>query len=437
MTIDTTRTGTEVGNYFVSNYPPFSQWKPEFVGEALAALDEPPRVDDPLGLYIHIPFCRKRCKFCYFKVYTDKKASEIEVYLDALIKENELYSRTRAFQGRQLRFAYFGGGTPSYVSEKQLHYLVEGLNRHVSWANAEEVTFECEPGTLQKSKLEALKEIGVTRLSLGIEHFDDEILEANGRAHLSPEIYRAYDWARAVGFPQINIDLIAGMMGESEEKWRDTVRRALELEPDSVTIYQMELPYNTVISQEMLQQGVTSPIADWATKRRWLNYAFEQFQERGYEIASATTIATTRKPCRFIYTDALWHGGDMIGLGVSSFSHFGGVNFQNAHNFEEYVRLLNDDKLPVLRAVSLTPKQRLIREMILQLKTGWLDAGYFLRKFGVEVWDEFRPVYERFKGEELLDRDNGTIKLTRRGLLKVDEILWEFFEPELKTVRYA
>jgi oxygen-independent coproporphyrinogen-3 oxidase len=302
MTIDTTRTGTEVGNYFVSNYPPFSQWKPEFVGEALAALDEPPRVDDPLGLYIHIPFCRKRCKFCYFKVYTDKKASEIEVYLDALIKENELYSRTRAFQGRQLRFAYFGGGTPSYVSEKQLHYLVEGLNRHVSWANAEEVTFECEPGTLQKSKLETLKEIGVTRLSLGIEHFDDEILEANGRAHLSPEIYRAYDWARAVGFPQINIDLIAGMMGESEEKWRDTVRRALELEPDSVTIYQMELPYNTVISQEMIQQGVTSPIADWATKRRWLNYAFEQFQERGYEIASATTIATTRKPCRFIYT---------------------------------------------------------------------------------------------------------------------------------------
>ena len=437
MTIDTTKTATEVGNYFVSNYPPFSQWKPEFVGEALAALDQPPRVDDPLGLYIHIPFCRKRCKFCYFKVYTDKNASEIEVYLDALIKENELYSRTRAFQGRQLRFAYFGGGTPSYVSEKQLHYLVEGLNRHVSWENAEEVTFECEPGTLQKSKLEALKEIGVTRLSLGIEHFDDQILEANGRAHLSPEIYRAYDWARAVGFPQINIDLIAGMMGESEEKWRDTVRRALELDPDSVTIYQMELPYNTVISQEMIKQGSASPIADWATKRRWLNYAFEQFQEHGYEVASATTVATTRKPCRFIYTDALWHGGDMIGLGVSSFSHFGGVNFQNAHNFEEYLRILKTDNLPLFRAVSLTPKQLMIREMILQLKTGLLDTGYFLKKFGVDVWDEFRPVYERFKGDKLLDRQNGTIELTRLGLLEVDEILWEFFEPELKTVRYA
>ena len=438
MTNDLAKTtGTEVGNYFVSNYPPFSQWKPESVREALAALDEAPRVNDPLGLYIHIPFCRKRCKFCYFKVYTDKNASEIEIYLDALIKENELYSRSPAFQGRQLRFAYFGGGTPSYVSEKQLHYLVDGLNRHVSWENAEEVTFECEPGTLQKSKLEALKEIGVTRLSLGIEHFDDEILEANGRAHLSPEIYRAYEWAREVDFPQINIDLISGMMGESEEKWRETVRRAIELEPDSVTIYQMELPYNTVISQDILKQGAASPIAGWDTKRHWLNDAFDQFQEHGYVIASATTLATTRKPCRFIYTDALWRGGDMIGLGVSSFSHFGGVNFQNAHNFEEYVRILSSDELPILRAVTLTPTQLLIREMILQLKNGSLDTAYFRNKFAVDVWEEFRPVYERLQSEQLLVREGEMINLTRRGILEVEHFLVEFFEPELKAVRYA
>lgn len=436
MTIESPKTGTDVGNYFVSNYPPFSQWKPEYVGEALAVLNRAPRIHDPLGLYIHIPFCRKRCKFCYFKVYTDKNASEIEVYLDALIKENELYSQMPAFQGRQLRFAYFGGGTPSYISEKQLHYLVSGLNDHVSWANAEEVTFECEPGTLHKAKLQALKDIGVTRLSLGIEHFDDEVLQLNGRAHLSPEIYRAYAWAREIDFPQINIDLISGMMGESEEKWRETVRRAIELEPDSVTIYQMELPYNTIISQDMLK-GAASPIADWATKRRWLNYAFDQFQENGYRIASTYTLVNGKKDCRFIYTDALWHGGDMIGLGVSSFSHFDGVNFQNAHNFEEYVRILNTGKLPLLRAVSLTPKQRLIREMILQLKTGSLDTGYFRNKFAVDVWQEFRPVYEKLDEEDLLKRENGTIQLTRRGLLGVEDFLLEFFEPELKTVRYA
>ncbi|MBO0799899.1 MAG: radical SAM protein, partial [Blastocatellia bacterium] len=208
---DLSKSKTEVGNYFVANYPPFSQWKPEYLPDALAALNQTPRREEPLGLYLHLPFCRKRCKFCYFKVYTDKNASEIERYLDALIRESEIYSGARALQGRQLRFAYFGGGTPSYISEKQLRYLIEGLNRHISWEHAEEVTFECEPGTLRKSKLETLKGIGVTRLSLGIEHFDDRILAANGRAHLSPEIYRAYEWAREVDFPQINLDLIAGM----------------------------------------------------------------------------------------------------------------------------------------------------------------------------------------------------------------------------------
>lgn len=437
MTVDVAQTRTEVGNYFVSNYPPFSQWKPELVSEAIDALAQPPRVADPLGLYLHIPFCRKRCLFCYFKVYTDKKSSEIEVYLDALIKENELYSRTAAFQGRQLRFAYFGGGTPSYISDKQLRYLVEGLNQHVSWANAEEVTFECEPGTLNKYKLQTLKDIGVTRLSLGIEHFDDEILAANGRAHLSPEIYRAYEWARDVDFPQINVDLIAGMIGETEEKWREAVRRALELQPDSLTIYQMELPYNTVISQDILKKGMQSPIADWATKRRWLNYAFEEFLAHGYEIAGSDIVATKKKTCRFIYRDALWHGGDMIGLGVSSFSHFGGVNFQNAHNFEEYVSILNEGRLPIYRAVSLTPKQRLIREMVLQLKAGKLDIGYFQQKYGVDVWNEFRPVYDDLSAKELLERADGTIELTRRGLLEVDHFLPEFFEPELRNVRYA
>jgi oxygen-independent coproporphyrinogen-3 oxidase len=187
----------------------------------------------------------------------------------------------------------------------------------------------------------------------------------------------------------------------------------------------------------MLKKGATSPVASWATKRAWLNYAFDQFLEHGYRIASSYTLVNGKKDCRFIYTDALWHGGDMIGLGVSSFSHFDGVNFQNAHNFEEYVRILNTGRLPLLRAVSLTAKQRLIREMILQLKTGTLDTVYFRNKFGVDVWEEFRPVYEGLRNEKLLDRQADAITLTRRGLLEVENFLLEFFEPELRTVRYA
>ncbi len=140
------------------------------------------------------------------------------------------------------------------------------------WDEAEEVAFECEPGTLTEKKLENIREIGVTRLSLGIENFDDHILELNGRAHRSKEIERAYLFAKSLGFPQINIDLIAGMLEETEENWKRCIEKAIELEPDCVTIYQMEIPYNTTIYKEMKEQGkFTAPVADWATKRRWVD----------------------------------------------------------------------------------------------------------------------------------------------------------------------
>jgi oxygen-independent coproporphyrinogen-3 oxidase len=192
----------------------------------------------------------------------------------------------------------------------------------------------------------------------------------------------------------------------------------------------MEAPNNAIISRQV-QEGLESSLADWPTKRRRVDYAFEQFEERGYRVASAYAVVTTKKPCRFVYTDALWRGGDMIGLGVSSFSHFGGVHFQNVRGFEEYIRLLDAGQLPLSRALSLTPKQKLIREMVLQLKTGVLDEGYFRGKFAVEIWNEFQPVFERLSEERLLDRNNDTIALTRRGLLQVDRFLPEFFEPDV------
>ena len=139
----------------------------------------------PLGLYLHIPFCRKRCHFCYFRVYTDKNAAEVQGYLDTLAREWELYNEQRAVAGRPLNFVYFGGGTPSFLSTRQLQSLVARMDAVSPWRDAEEITFECEPGTLTEAKLTAIREIGVTRLSLGVENFDDRILEINGRAHRS------------------------------------------------------------------------------------------------------------------------------------------------------------------------------------------------------------------------------------------------------------
>src|SRR5499427_2633614 len=189
---------TTAGNYFVSNYPPFSFWKPEAVDELYAALERPPQPGTDLGVYLHIPFCRKRCHFCYFKVYTDKDSAAIRHYLEAALSELRLYADRPFIGGRKPDFVYFGGGTPSYLSVDQLRHLTDGMKALLPWNEVEEVTFECEPGTLTDHKLKAIRDLGVTRLSLGIEHFDDHILEINGRAHRSKEIARAYAYAREI-----------------------------------------------------------------------------------------------------------------------------------------------------------------------------------------------------------------------------------------------
>ena len=437
---DTTQEKTGLGNYFVANYPPFSFWKPAHLDAARAALNSPPQPGTPLGLYLHIPFCRKRCKFCYFRVYTDKNARDVEVYSDALVKEVELCSKLPVVGGRALDYVYFGGGTPSYLSAHQLRDLMTRLQALMPWTSAREVTFECEPGTLQRHKLETLRELGVTRLSLGVENFDPNILEFNGRAHLEEEIHRAYGWARELGFDQINIDLIAGMVGESWENWRECVRKTVALSPECVTVYQMELPYNTVFSQQLKVIGQDEPslaVADWPTKRAWVDYAFDQLAEAGYEVSSAYTMVKDKQRTHFVYRDALWRGADMFGTGVASFGHLNGVHMQNVDSWEAYIGMLDKGELPLGRALPTSPRDRLIREMILQLKTGSLDADYFRSKYRVDILAEFRAGFEQLQEAELLNVKPAGIELTRRGLLEIDRHLPVFFDAQFRSARYT
>lgn len=437
-------TKTEVGSYFISNYPPFSQWKKEHVPELREALNSPPAPDTPLGLYLHIPFCRKRCKFCYFKVFTDNKASDIETYLSALSREIELVSSVPAMGGRPFRFVYFGGGTPSYLSVKQLQSLVDRLRKNISWEQAEEVTFECEPGTLSEPKVHALRELGVTRLSLGVENFSDRVLEENGRAHLSAEIERAWEWIREANFPSVNIDLISGMVGETDENWTSCIRKTIEMAPNSVTIYQMELPFNTVYSKDILGNKIETPVADWPTKRRWVDEAFNELEAAGYSVSSAYTMV--KKPASaegaaaggFSYRDNLWRGSDLLATGIASFGHISGVHYQNLPEWDQYIgSLLEQDELPLGRALRPTPHQLLVREMILQLKRGFLDVGYFRRKHGVDIVEHWRPQWEEYAEEQWLSFDADRIELTRQGLLRVDGLLPAFFEEEHQGVRYT
>ena len=435
MATDTSKT-TEVGSYFIANYPPFSQWSTENLADVEQALHTPP-ADVPLGLYLHIPFCRKRCKFCYFRVYTDKNSQDVERYVAALSREIELVSQLPVMGGRPFRFVYFGGGTPSFLSGKQLTRLVDRLRANINWDQAEEVTFECEPGTLSRPKLETLRELGVTRLSLGVENFSDTVLEENGRAHQSGEIHQAWSWIRELGFPNANIDLIAGMVGETWDNWRENIRRTIEMAPDSVTIYQMELPFNTVYSKDILGQRMESPVADWATKRAWVDYAYDHLLAAGYAVSSAYTLVRDKNKVNFSYRDNLWRGSDLLATGVASFGHANGVHYQNLAEWPEYLGALEAGRLPLWRGLRPTAHQRLVREVILQLKTGRLDAGYFRDKFGVDILEHWHNVWQQYLDDELLRVDGDRIELTRAGLLRVDSLLPAFFEPEHQGVRYT
>jgi oxygen-independent coproporphyrinogen-3 oxidase len=419
---------TEPGSYFVANYPPFARWTDAAVPDVLAAFAAPP-TDVPLGLYLHVPFCRKRCKFCYFRVYTDVAASDVERYSLALAREAATAAAQPAVAGRPLRYVYFGGGTPSFLSVKQLERLVAGIHESFGWDDAEEVTFECEPGTLSEPKVKALKALGMTRISLGVENFDDQILEANGRAHLSAEIMRAWDWIKAAEFPSTNVDLIAGMVGETDESWAATVEKTLALEPDSVTIYQMELPFNTVFVKDAKGEGRDVPVADWATKRRWVGEAFDRFLGRGYAVSSGYTLVRDPARVHFRYRDMLWEGADLVALGVASFGHLSGVHYQNEPHWDPYLDAVEAGRLPIHRGLRPTRRELLIRELILGLKKGTIDTRRLASKYGVDPLVEWGGAWERLSRDGWLEAIAPQPMLTRAGLLRVDSLLPAFFEP--------
>ena len=358
--------------------------------------------------------------------------------MDATISELKAYANSPYLAGRKPKFIYFGGGTPSYLSAQQLTELTDRMKEIIPWDEAEEVTFECEPGTLSEKKLEVIKNFGVTRLSLGIENFNDHILEINGRAHRSQEVFKAYDFARNLGFQNINIDLIAGMLEETDANWKDCIERVLDLSPDCITIYQMEVPFNTTIFKSMKEEGkLTAPVADWPTKRRWVTQAYESLEKAGYTITSAYTAVKDPNNTKFVYRDRLWAGADMVALGVASFGHLGGIHYQNQTHFDTYCETQENKSSAVRRALLTTEDERFLREFILQWKLGRVNPAYFLQKFGVDINRRFADIFTEWKDSGDLYEEDGNLLLTRDALLRIDSMLHRFFLPKHRDSKYV
>ena len=417
------------GNYFVAAYPPFSRWTIEGVDQFRQCLAEPhaPGSQVPLGLYVHIPFCTQRCQFCYYLSSADRTRDQIDAYLDALLAEAALYARAPAVRGRSLDFVYFGGGTPSVLSPSRICRLLEGLAGSLSCQGVREVTFECAPRTVTSPKLGELRRSGVTRLSLGVQQLDDVVLAKNGRIHLIRDVERAYADIRRVGFDVVNLDLMVGLVGETDESFQRSLEQIIDMAPDSVTIYQLEIPANTPLYRAMRDGTLDAAVPSRTVKRARLEGGFARLERAGYTLRSAYTAVRDLDRHRFLYMDEQYRGADLLGIGVSAFSYLNGVHHQNLARFEPYIEHLTRGTLPFSRAYALDHDDRVVREFVLQLKLGEVELAYFRDRHRVEVDKRFAASLARFRARGWLRVGADRITLTRPGLLRVDQMIPGFY----------
>ncbi len=427
------------GHYFVSAYPPFSTWSSDKTNTVSKALSQAPiDANTPsFGLYVHIPFCVERCQYCYYLSYAGKSKQHMADYADALVAELGLYCRTPALVDRHLSFVYFGGGTPSLLPDHALNRLMKGLQSVAPWDHVEEVTFECAPKTATQTKMQILKDNGVTRLSLGVQAMDDDILRKNGRVHLTRDVEQAIDAIHGAGFRVVNIDLIAGLIGENEESFLRSLDRSIDLKPDSITIYQLEIPMNTPLYRNLQSGQLNDIAATWDEKRRRVGLAFDHLENSGYHVQNAYSAVRDPNKHRFVYQDQQYVGADLLGIGQASFSYINGVHFQNEAKEQAYFERLQKETMPIKRAYQLNDDERLIREFILQLKLGGIDGDYFMEKFHVNVRDRFAEPLAKLEQAGWIELDAANLILTRAGLLRVDRLLEKFYLPCHRNIRYS
>jgi oxygen-independent coproporphyrinogen-3 oxidase len=416
------------GNYFVAAYPPFSTWTPAASGGIAASLASiSPDTSVPWGLYVHVPFCEKRCEYCYYLSFARPSRVDVEEYVDRVVLEAAMYRELPRFAARPPRFIYFGGGTPSLISARLLKALLERLGAIFQWSSAEEITFECSPRSTTREKLAVLQAAGVNRVSLGVQQLDDDVLRRSGRMHLVADVKRAWAATRSFNFAEVNIDLIAGLRGQSDASFLLGLRRAIALGPDCVTIYQLEVPANTPLFQQLHDPEVAEELAGWDEKRRRIAAAFDVLENQGYLIRNAYSAARGTRHSRFVYAEEQYHGADLVGIGLSSFSYVAGMHYQNTTSPRAYADCLARGRLPISRGYRLAQEEQMVREFVLQLKLGQINRSYFRQKYDTDPVERFLPTLGELAARGWLKWDSDCIHLTRSGLVSADRLLPAFY----------
>lgn len=374
---------------------------------------------DMAGIYVHIPFCRQACHYCDFHFSTNLKFQTD--LLDALRKE--LSFQNDYLEGEKIDTIYFGGGTPSILGASDISDILESIHRNFKINSAAEVTLEANPDDLSKEKLHALKAIGINRLSIGIQSFDDHVLKFLNRVHNAEMALDSVQSARDMGFENISIDLIYAIPGQDMNAWKKNIAKAITLSPEHISSYSLTIEEKTVFGKWVSQKKFTFPdddasasemmtLIDTLESRGYLHYEVSNFAKPGY-------IAQ--------HNSSYWHGKKYLGIGPSAHSYNGYSRQYNISNNHQYRQSIQSGKIPAAREV-LNREDKINDTILTSLRTSW---GTNLEKLRVDHNYDLLKVHRAYvdhllKGN-LAVLENNTLILTRSGRLLADKIASDLF----------
>ncbi|HJM75150.1 MAG TPA: radical SAM family heme chaperone HemW [Dehalococcoidia bacterium] len=380
-----------------------------------------------LSLYLHIPFCTSKCGYCDFNSYEglDHLAPG---YTQALLREIELWGP--AARDFSVDTVFFGGGTPSLTNLDDMSAITGAVREHYNLADGTEWSLEANPTDLEREHVEGLRELGINRLSLGVQSLHDDELEMLERAHIADRAVEAVEMARAAGFDNVSMDFIYGLIGQPLERWQQTLERALTLRPEHLSLYALSVEPGTALHYRVSKGELPEPDPDVAADQ--YEWTRERMAEAGYEHYEISNWSTPGRQCR--HNLVYWHAAPYLGLGAGAHSLFAGQRFANLdaptryieavdETFEERARSGGGTMLQI--AGGETPDEATLRAdaMILGLRLiDGVSVADFEQRFGASPDAIFGEAIERHTGLGLLERDGDRLRLTPRGLLLSNEV---------------
>ena len=378
-----------------------------------------------VGLYIHIPFCEKKCRYCGFLSFDGGSRGETEIYVDALLRELALAAPR---DGTVTDTVFIGGGTPSILRFDDIENSMRTVRAEYDLAADAEITIESNPGSLTAEKLRAFRGAGINRLSIGVQSFDDDVLSTLGRIHRSADAAEAFRMARISGFDNINLDLMFGIPGQTDAQWDETLSEVLELAPEHISFYSLQLEPGTPFYEEYKNEKLE--LTDNETERRMYHRAVSALKDAGYIHYEISNASMPGRRC--LHNLKYWNYDGYIGTGLGASSFFNGKRYRNTGDLESYIRFFSSgaDSDPPRIPENEDARGEYGIYCFTALRTSeGISLSKFRDTFGISLYEAFPSSLASLGGyisKGYLDASGGTISLTEKGIDISNEIMAEF-----------